>query len=119
MRGLCNGITLQFRQAIHKVVARRRQTEVLSKIDDAYPCRYRMLTQEGFTLAMTETEEQNVHFIEGHLGRKLQIGIAVETFVNIGHLITGIALTVNEDNLDIGMIDQQTSKLASRITGTT
>ena len=74
-----------------------------------------MLFHESLALTVTEAEEHDVHLVERQVGGKLQVRVAIETFMDIRHEVPGIALTIGKDNLGIGMINENTNKFAASI----
>ena len=54
--------------------------------------RYRMLLQKGFAFTVSEAEEHHIYLPKRHGCRKPQVGVAIKTFMHIGHEIAGIAL---------------------------
>lgn len=74
-----------------------------------------MLCQEALALAVAEAEEKHVDIVEGHLAREAQVGITVEPLMHIGDEVSGIALTVDEDKLCLGVVDEQADELSCRI----
>ena len=51
-----------------------------------------MLFQKGFTFTVSEAEEHHIYLPKRHGCRKPQVGVAIKTFMHIGHEIAGIAL---------------------------
>ena len=93
------------------------KAEVLRQIDDLHLCRHVVLCQESLALAVAEAEEEHVDIVEGHLAGKAKISIAVESLVHVGDEVSGVALTVDEDELCLGMVDEQADELSCRIAG--
>ena len=82
---------VDLRQAIDIVVV-TLDAEVLCEVDNLHSLRNRVLLQEGLALAVAEAEEHDIDILEGHRVGKLQVGLAVESFVNLCHGIARIAL---------------------------
>ena len=57
-------------------MGRSRDAEVLCQVDNLHMLGDGVLLQELLALAMAETEEHHIHFIEGHGIGKAQVGIA-------------------------------------------
>ena len=76
-----------------------KRTEVLCQVDNLHVLRNIVLLQERFALAMTEAEEDDIHLVERHLGGKLQVGLAIQSLVNLSHQVAGVTLAVGEYNL--------------------
>jgi len=74
-------------------------SEVLCQIDDLDVLGDGVLLEEGLALAMSETEEYDIHLIKRHLIGKLQISIANEPFVDIADEVACVALRVGKDDL--------------------
>ena len=107
-------LLVDLRQTIDVVVV-AFDTEILRKVDDFHMAGDGMLLEELFALAVAETEEDHVDILERHLVRKPQVCIADESFVYITHQIAGIALRVGKYDLCLGMVQQQSDQLATRI----
>lgn len=97
--------SVDLRETIDEVVSLRRRmlrvnylfrskAEVLSEIDDLDVLRDIMLLHERLALAMTEAEEDDIHLVERQFGGELQVCIAIESFMDIRHVVPGIALTL-------------------------
>ena len=114
---LGNGGMVNLRQTIHIVITLALQAKVLCKVDNLHVLRNRMFLQERLALAMTETEEHNIHIIEGHLRRKAQVGVAIQSLVHIGDEVAGIALAVNKRYFGFGVIDKYADKLTGCVAG--
>ena len=54
---------------------------------------------------------------KGSLAGKYQVGLAEQARVHVGYPVAGIALAVDEDNLDIGVVDQQSYQLSGGVSG--
>ena len=106
MIGLGYLVAVDFWQAINIVVARLSQTEVLREVYYLYVGRYVVFLKELTALAVTETEEHNIHLIKRHIRREAHIRVAVKSFVNIRNRIAGVALAVGKHNLCLRMIYQ-------------
>ena len=128
MAGFGDALPVDFWQAIDEVVAfgrwvlgsfhlLRRQPEVLSKVDDFYTFGDVVCLHERLALAVAETEEDHVDLIERHVGRKLQVSIAIKSLMHGRHVVAGVAFAVGKDDGGLWMIDQQTYELATCITG--
>ena len=92
------------------------KTEVLCQVDNLHVLRNIVLLQERLALAMTEAEEDDIHLVERHLGGKLQVGLAIQSLVNLSHQVAGITLAVGEYNLCLRMVDKEANQLTSCIT---
>ena len=114
---LGNGVTVNLRQTIHIVITLALQAEVLCQVDYLNVLWNLMFIQERLALAMTETEEHNVHIIERHLRRKAQVGVAIQSLVHIGDEVAGIALAVNKRYFGFGVIDKYADKLTGCVAG--
>ena len=114
---LGNGVTVNLRQTIHIVITLALKSEVLCKIYYLHMLWNLMFLQERLALAMTETEEHNVHIIERHLRRKAQVGVAIQSLMHIGDEVAGIALAVNKRYFGFGVIDKYADKLTGCIAG--
>jgi len=66
--------------------------EILCQVDDLDVLRDGVLLEEGLALAMSETEEYDIHLIKRHLVGKLQIRLANESFVDIADKVACVAL---------------------------
>ena len=106
-----------FRQTIYIIITLALKSEVLCKVDYLHVLWNLMFLQERLALAMTETEEHNVHIIERHLRRKAQVGVAIQSLVHIGDEVAGIALAVNKRYFGFGVIDKYADKLTGCIAG--
>ena len=95
-----------------------RKAEVLCQVDDLHFGGHVVLCQEALALAVAEAEEKHVNIVEGHLAREARVGITVEPLMHIGDEVSGIALTVDEDKLCLGVVDEQADELSCRIAGT-
>ena len=71
---ILNIFLINFGQSVDIVVI-PLDTEVLSQVNDFDVGRNGVLLQERLALPMSEAEENNIDLVEGHLIRKLQIGI--------------------------------------------
>ena len=99
-------VVVYFGQTIDIVVARLCQTEVLRKVYYLDVGRYVVFLKELTALAVTETEEHNIHLIKRHIRREAHIRVAVKSFVNISNRIACVALAVGKHNLCLRMIYQ-------------
>ena len=114
---LGNGVTVNLRQTIHIVVTLALQAEVLCQVDYLNVLWNLMFLQERLALAMTETEEHNVHIIERHLRCKAQVGVAIQSLMHIGNKVAGIALAVDKRDFSFGVIDKYADKLTGCVAG--
>ena len=64
---------------------------------------------------MTETEENNVDLVEGHLVCELQVGVANESLMHVTYQITCIALRIGKNNLCLRMVKQQANQFSACI----
>lgn len=130
MPGLRNTVVVDLRKTIDKVMAVCRrmlcggyrcrcQTEVLCQINDLHTLRDLMLAEECLTLAVTETEEDNIDIVKRQLVGEPEGGVAIESFVDIRDEVTTVALGVGKDNLCLRMVDEQPDELTAGIAGGT
>ena len=97
----------------------RGQSEVLGQVDDPHVGGYLVLFHEPFALAMTEAEEDDIDPFKGHVGRKRQVGLAIQVLMDVTHPVARIALAVGKDDFRLGMVEQQSGQFAARIAGRT
>ncbi len=64
---------------------------------------------------MSRAEKEYVDGREVVVGRKPQIGFAIESCMDIAQGIAGIACTMDEDNLHGRVVEQQTQQLTRRV----
>ena len=69
-------------------------------------------TDDGQT---TETEEQNIDLVKGHLVGEAQIRLTDESFMDIAYQISRIALGIGKVYLCLRMVEQQTDEFTTRI----
>ena len=112
-----DGFAVELGQTVDIVVVGRGDAEVLRQVDDAHVVGDGMLLQEGLALAVTEAEEHYVDLVEGHGVGEAHGGLAVESLMDIGEQIAGIAAAVDKDQLGVGVVDEQTDEFAGGIAG--
>ena len=115
MLGLGYLLVVNLRQSVHKVVSGSRNAEVLCQIYYLDIGRDMVLLQKGFALAMAEAEEHHVDLFERHSVGKPHCGVAIQSLVYIGEQVAGIAGTVHEYYLGLGMVEQQSDEFAGRV----
>mgnify|MGYP004563885041 CR=1 FL=1 len=115
MLGLGYLLAVNLGQSVHKIVSGSCNTEVLCQVYYLDAVRDMVLLQEGFALAMAETEEHHVDLLEGHSVGKPHHGVAIQALVYIGEQVAGIAGTVHEYYLGLGMVEQQADEFAGRV----
>ena len=76
-----------------------------------------MVLQEGLALAVAEAEEHHVDLVKGHRVGEAHGGLTVESLMDIGEQIAGIAAAVDKDQLGVGVVDEQTDEFAGGIAG--
>ena len=134
MAGSADALAVDLGQTIDEVVHSRRRlgggdlvsgksggwrkAEVLCQVDDLHLGGYVVLRQEPLALAVAKAEEEHVDIVEGHLAREAKVSIAVESLMHVGDEVSGIALAVDEDELCLGMVDEQADEFSCRIAGT-
>ena len=101
-------------QAIDVVVV-ASDSEVLCQIDDLHMAGDGMLLEELFALPMTKAEEDYVDIFEWHLVSKPQVGVADESFMHVAYKIASITLAIGEDNLCLGVVQQQANEFSARV----
>lgn len=116
MAGLCNLVLVYLGQAINVVVC-AFDAEILRQIDNLHAVGNDVLFQELLTLAVAETEEDDINLMEGHLVGEPQVGVANKPFVHVRYQIASVALRIGKHNLCLGMIEQQADEFAASITG--
>ena len=89
--------------------------EVLRQVDDLNMRRDGVLPEKGFALTVAEAEEEHVDRVKGHGVAEAQRGVADEPFVDVGDEVAGIALTVGEDDVGLGVVQQQADELPARV----
>ena len=92
------------------------KTEVLCQVDNLHVLWNIVLLKERLALAVTEAEEDDIHLVERHLGGKLQVGLAIQSLVNLSRQVAGVTLAVGEYNLCLRMVDKEANQLTSSIT---
>ena len=112
-----DGFAVELGQTVDIVVVGRGDTEVLRQVDDAHVVGDGMLLQEGLALAVAEAEEHHVDLVEGHRVGEAHGGLAVESLMDIGEQIAGIAAAVDKDQIGVGVVDEQTDEFAGGIAG--
>ena len=85
----CYCVSVCLWQAVNIVVV-ALDAEVLRQVDNLHACRYGVLFEESFALAMSETEEHHIDIVEWHFACELQLGVAEKAFVNVIHLVARI-----------------------------
>ena len=105
---------VDFRQSVDVVVI-PLDTEVLSQVDNFDFGWDGVLLQKLFALAVAEAEEDYVNILEWHLVSKPQVCVADEAFMHIAYRITCITLAIGEDNLSLGVVQQQTDEFSARV----
>ena len=103
-------------QTIDKVVS-TLDAEVLRHVDDLDTSGDVVFAKVGFAFAMTEAEEHHIDLFKRRLIGERQVCIAIESLMNSGYIIACIRLLIGKDNLDRGMVDEQSAELSSCVTG--
>ena len=106
---------VDFGESVYIVVAGSCQTKVLCEVDNLYISWYGMLFKECLALAMSEAEEHDIHFVERHLRRKAEVGVAIESFVYFCHVVAGIAFGIGKHNVSLRVIKQQAYQFTASI----
>jgi hypothetical protein len=109
-------VTIDFRQSIDVIVARLSQAEVLSQVNYLDIGRNGVFAKKLAALAVSKAKEYHIHLVEWQLVGKGQVRLAIQTFVHVCYLVTGIAAAVDKLDFGLGVIEQQANQLSSRIT---
>ena len=78
-----------------------------------------MAVHELACIAVRCAEEEKVNLLKRHLIGKHKVCLAKQATVYIGDVIAGVACTVNEFYLNLGMQQQQADKFAGSVSCTT
>ena len=97
---------------------RAGQAIVHAQVDDLEIRRHDVALHEFLGVAMCRTEKQHINLVERKLVREDHIRLTKQAAVYIRQLIAGVAGTVHEDQLHIGMIQQEANQLTCRIART-
>ena len=76
----------------------------MCEVDYADVVRDVVFAKELLALAVSETEEEHIDGVEGHLCGEAQVGFAEKTLVDISHRVPGVRLAVCKHNLCLGVI---------------
>lgn len=114
MLSLCNLLFINLWQTID-IIMIALNTEVLCEVDDLDVPWDGVLLEECLALAMTKTEEYDIHLIERHLVGELQVSLTDESFVYVADEIASVTLGVGKDNLCLRMVEQQADQFSACI----
>ena len=112
-------VAIEFGQTINIVVVFGFQTKVLSQVDNAHVGRHVMLGEETCAFAVSEAEKEHVNLFDGQLVGEAEVCFAIESLVDIGNVVAGIAFAVYENDFGFRVIKQNATKFAGGVTGTT
>ena len=103
---------MRFGQSIDEIML-ASNAEVLSQVDNLDTRRNLMLLQELLALAVSEAEEDDIHFVERHFRSEAEFCLANQSLVYFTHRIACIALAIGKDYLNLRMPKQHTDEFAS------
>ena len=109
---MTNGAAVQFGKAVYEVMVFSGNAVIHRQVDYLQVFGQVVAFHKLARVTMCRTEKHHIHFIQWQCIGKGQIGFAIQSFVYIGNLISGIARTVDEMNLHIRVIDKQANQFA-------
>ncbi len=120
MTGTANySLAVKFRQTVNKVMAVRSNTKILRQVYYTQLVGDNGRLHEFRRLAVRRTAEQHVDVGQRPCRSETQAGFPDKPLMDIAHQVSGIRLTGHPHNFNIRMVNQQSYKLACRISGTT
>ena len=89
--------------------------EILGKIDDFQSGRTGMFCPESAAFPVTGAKEYHIHRVQRRIRAEMKIRITEQAGVDRPKRIAGIAGGLHEDDLRLGMIQQDTQQFACRV----
>ena len=111
MLAVADGAAVQLRQAVDEVVVVRFDAVVHREVDDAQFLGDVVRVDELPRVAVGGAEEEHVDALQRQRVGECQVGLAVESLVDVGYLAPRLAVAVDEHNLRVGVVDEQTDEL--------
>ena len=113
---LANLLALHLCQSVDKTIV--LVAEVLRQVDNLQVGRHLVLLHKLGTRTVSRAEKQHVDGLQVVLRRKAKVALAIEPSVHLAHKVARVACRVNECNLHLRMVDEQTNQLACGVTRT-
>ena len=115
---LADGATVQLGQSVYERVVLRFQAVIHGEVYHLKALGQGVGLHELAGVTVSCAEEEHIDSVKRQLVGKGHIGLTYQTLVNRAELVTGVAGTVYEHYLRIGMTQKNADELSCRITGT-